>query len=423
MKGNIVGSRYKILEYLAEGGFGRTYLAEDTQLPGKDICVVKQLYPSSQDEKFLAIARRLFKTEASTLHNLGDHPQIPQLLAYFEEAEKFYLVQQYIEGETLAQELSADSIWSEDKAIEFLQDGLSILKFVHEQRVIHRDVKPDNLIRRSSDGKLVLVDFGTVKQVLQGQKTNVGQLTVPVGTQGYMPTEQARGKPRPTSDLYALGIIAIQAVTGIPPLDLPEDDDGEMVWESCANVSQELATILTRMTRYHFKDRYKSAEEALEDLYKLLTVKATAKRSLKAFDTTTFDPPQDETTIINSPEAKTSDREDPVSHVDRQNLQGQPTKMQYSSAVDVDSNQGEYIDFREIVPQPGQTNKRSNSNHKFNRKIIGIVLMVAIVAILGGVGSFFLQSSNSDSEINSPEDLPTRKIDQGEGFRPEFQSK
>ena len=268
MQGTILGSRYRVLEYIAKGGFGKTYLAEDTQLPGRDKCVVKQLYPSLDDSNFVKIARRLFKTEAETLNTLGSHDQIPRLLAYFEEEEKFYLVQQYIKGHTLSKELPAGKPWSEAKVIELLKDCLNILDFIHSENVIHRDVKPDNLIRRVADNKLVLVDFGTVKEVI-AEQTQLVPGTVAVGTRGYMPTEQARGKPRTTSDIYALGIIGIQAITGISPLSFAEDDDGELVWQSEANISRQLAEILTKMTRYHFKNRYQSATEAIESLNSL----------------------------------------------------------------------------------------------------------------------------------------------------------
>ena len=227
MQGTILGSRYRVIEYIAKGGFGKTYLAEDIQLPGRKKCVVKQLYPSVDDPNFIKVARRMFKKEAHTLNTVGTHDQIPQLLAYFEEGEKFYLVQQYIEGQTLSKELVAGQIWSEDRVIALLEDCLGILDFIHAQGVIHRDVKPDNLIRRKSDNKLVLVDFGTVKEVIK-QQTQLMPLTVAVGTRGYMPTEQARGKPRITSDIYAVGMIAIQALTGILPTKLEEDDDGEV---------------------------------------------------------------------------------------------------------------------------------------------------------------------------------------------------
>lgn len=268
MQGTILGSRYRVIKYIAKGGFGKTYLAEDTQLPGKDKCVVKQLYPSVDDPNFIKVARRLFKTEAETLNTLGVHNQIPRLMAYFEEDEKFYLVQQYVEGHTLSNELVTGKIWSEAKVIELLQDCLETLDFIHSKEVIHRDVKPDNLIRRQSDNKLVLVDFGTVKAVI-AEQTQLVPATVAVGTRGYMPTEQARGKPRTTSDIYALGVIAIQALTGVHPTQLLEDDNGEIVWRSQTQCSPQLQEIVAKMTRYHFKERYQSAQEAIAALNSL----------------------------------------------------------------------------------------------------------------------------------------------------------
>jgi serine/threonine-protein kinase len=265
MQGQLLRSRYRILQYLAKGGFGKTYLAEDTLLPGDNRCVVKQLYPAVDSPKILEIARRLFKKEAEALKKLGIYDQIPQLLAYFEEKQKFYLVQQYIDGHTLKKELVSGQTWTEAKVIEFCQDCLQILDFIHNQGIIHRDVKPDNLIRRRQDSKLVLVDFGTVKEVISAQ-TQMMTPTVAVGTKGYMPTEQAMGKPRINSDIYALGIIAIQALTGVHPLQFQEDDNGEIIWQSQAEVSSQLAVILSKMVRYHFQDRYQSAREVLEAL-------------------------------------------------------------------------------------------------------------------------------------------------------------
>ena len=265
MKGKILGSRYQVIEYIAEGGFGRTYLAQDTQLPNRHLCVVKQLSPSFDAPNLLEIARRLFKTEAAALHSLGHHSQIPELLAYFEQAGKFYLVQQYIQGTTLDKELANNRIWSATQVIELLKDCLNILQFIHEKGVIHRDLKPANLIRRQSDRKIVIVDFGTVKNVLQNQ-TTIGQLTIAVGTQGYMPIEQATGKPRHTSDLYALGIICIQALTGVNPLDLEEDKEGEIMWTHLVAIEPALKDILTKMTRYNALDRYQSARLVLNAL-------------------------------------------------------------------------------------------------------------------------------------------------------------
>ena len=259
MQGTILGSRYKVIKYIAKGGFGKTFLAEDIQLPANNKCVVKQLFPSVDDPNFIQVARRLFKTEAETLNTLGVYDRIPRLMAYFEEDEKFYLVQQYIEGHTLSNELVTGETWSEAKVRELLQDCLETLDFIHGKSVIHRDVKPDNLIRRQSDNKLVLVDFGTVKEVI-AEQTQLVPATVAVGTRGYMPTEQARGKPRTTSDIYALGVIAIQALTGVYPTQLLEDDNGEIVWRDKAQCSPQLQEIVAKMTRYHFKERYQSTK-------------------------------------------------------------------------------------------------------------------------------------------------------------------
>ena len=411
MKGKILGSRYKIIDYLAEGGFGRTYLAEDTQLPGRDICLVKQLYPSRSDPRFMTIARRLFATEASTLHHLGHHQQIPKLLAYFEEEEKFYLVQQYIEGVTLTEELNSGLRWTELEAIAFLQDGLNVLQFVHEQRVIHRDIKPDNIIRCKSDGKLVLVDFGSVKEVLQEQQeqqTNIGELTIAVGTQGYMPTEQARGKPRPTSDIYALGMIAIQGLTGISPLDLPEDEEGEILWESAADISPELAEILTRMTRYHFKDRYKSAREVLQALDKLpnLATKVQSFTNLQPASDISLDGTASvsqmpkltvlPTAIHTAEPIERNEASQQIANSDRQ----------FDDTV---------INSQFIIRSPVKQSKS---------RIFSLAIAFLVVSLVG-VGLYSLvQQPALEPEIDTIEERqesqpkePTRRLPQGEGFR------
>ncbi|HEY9830705.1 MAG TPA: protein kinase [Stenomitos sp.] len=269
MLGKLLDRRYEVTQVLGAGGFGRTYLARDTRRPGNPTCVVKQLKPISNDPNFLETARRLFNSEAETLEQLGHHDQIPRLLAYFEEDQEFYLVQEFIEGHTLTQELQPGQRWEESRVMTLLEEVLSILDFVHSHGVIHRDIKPDNLIRRNSDHKLVLVDFGAVKQIrtqfaaTQGRASN----TVAIGTPGYMASEQALGQPRPTSDIYALGIIGIQALTGLMPVNFQEDlSTGEILWQHLVPVSRGLATLLSKMVRYHFKDRYQSAAEALESL-------------------------------------------------------------------------------------------------------------------------------------------------------------
>ena len=270
MIGKLLDYRYQIIKVLATGGFGENYIAEDTKRPGNPICVVKHLKPTSTESKVFDTAKRLFKSEAETLEQLGNHDQIPRLLAYFVENQNFYLVQEFIEGHPLTDELVPGERWNESQVIMMLISILSILEFVHSQGVIHRDIKPDNIIRRYSDGKLVLVDFGAVKQLRASyghgsfQGIENPSATVAIGTPGYMPTEQGQGRPRHNSDIYSLGIIAIQALTGVAPMDLQEDPyTGELIWQNLVPVSRELGDVLNTMVRYHFKERYQNAGDAL----------------------------------------------------------------------------------------------------------------------------------------------------------------
>ncbi|MDZ7962206.1 MAG: CHASE2 domain-containing serine/threonine-protein kinase [Aulosira sp. DedQUE10] len=264
----LLGKRYQISKILGSGGFGCSYLAYDTQRPGNPSCVVKQLMPARRDTKFLEVARRLFKTEAEILEALGRHQQIPELLAYFEENEEFYLVEEYIPGHTLHEELPpVQGVKNESIVIDMLKGVLEVLEFVHEHRVIHRDIKPTNIIRSADDHRLVLIDFGAVKLMQPPNSEQTELATVAIGTRGYAPSEQFAGHPRLCSDIYALGMIAIQALTGIQPQELhPDPETGNIIWRSHAQVSEELAEILDKMVRYHFSDRYQSAIAVLEDL-------------------------------------------------------------------------------------------------------------------------------------------------------------
>jgi serine/threonine protein kinase len=270
MIGQLLGGRYQIVSVLGAGSFGQTYRAIDSHRPGNAPCVVKHLKPASTDSRFLPMARDLFKREAMTLERLGHHDQIPRLLAYFEEHQEFYLVQDFIAGQVLRSELPVGCCWTATEVIQFLQDTLTILEFVHSCGVIHRDIKPDNLIRRQADQRLVLIDFGAVKQMrmslanpLEGEQ--IGG-TIAIGTPGYMPPEQAQGRPRPNSDLYAVGMIAIQALTGLPPSQLQQDAQGIWLWQSQTAISDGLEQLIHRMVRPHWQERYQSAAEVLQVL-------------------------------------------------------------------------------------------------------------------------------------------------------------
>ncbi len=271
--GKTLRNRYQILKVLGSGGFGDTYLAQDIDLPGHPTCVVKQLKPKDTSPNVLPIAKSLFEREAEYLYKLGNaHPQIPKLFAHFEENNEFFLVQEFVDGDSLAAEIPIGQRLSESATITLLQEILEVLSFVHQNNVIHRDIKLANLMRRQQDGKIVLIDFGAVKDITAlGTDTqgNTG-VTVSIGSPGYMPSEQARGKPRLSSDVYAVGMIGIQALTGIAPDSLQEDaNTGEILWRDRVDVSNAFAEVLQNMVFYHFSQRYKSAIEALQAIQSL----------------------------------------------------------------------------------------------------------------------------------------------------------
>ena len=273
----ILAGHYQILRHLGGGGFGQTFLATDTHLPGDSLFVVKQLQPKVRDIKTLETAKRLFDREAQTLYRLGNHDRIPRLFAHFEQDEEFYLVQEFIEGQPLDKELADGVQLDEVSVIALLQDILQVLAFVHQENVIHRDIKPANLIRRSQDRKIVLIDFGAVKEVSAQVAKGSGQtsFTVAVGSPGYMPSEQVSFRPHFSSDIYAVGMVGIQALSGLNPLNrelLQDSNTGEFCCASfmdSAPVSPGLAAILDKMVRYDYRQRYKNATEALQALEQL----------------------------------------------------------------------------------------------------------------------------------------------------------
>lgn len=282
IESQLLGGRYEVVEKLGGGGQAITYRARDNQHPGQLICVIKQLRPASSIDPNLSpeerhqlwnTAQHLFEQEANILERLGKHDQIPQLLAHFVENQQFFLVREFIEGHPLSHELSPGRQWSESQVFWMLEELLDILGFVHCSRVIHGNIKPENIIRRRYDEKLVLVDFGAVRQVQASQFfTHQGQIksSLPMGTTGYMASEHQQGSPILSSDLYSLGMLAIQALTGLSAVELQLQNSnlstGELEWRNFASVSDELANILTRMVRYHPRDRYQSAIEVLQAL-------------------------------------------------------------------------------------------------------------------------------------------------------------
>ncbi|MGF2037038.1 MAG: protein kinase domain-containing protein [Nostoc sp. CmiVER01] len=276
--GKLLQGRYQIIQSLGAGVFGQTYIAVDVDYPENPKCVIKQIKVSSSESDYLEMLRLLFQAETQTLKLLGSHHQIPEFIACFEENERFYLVQEWIEGHALAAELPIDQewgcLWGEMEVVEFLIDVLGILEFVHSQGVIHCDIKPENLIRRNSDAerKLVLIDFGSIQSIDFGIGAELPIHRIPVTSLGYIPPEQFIGETQPNSDIYALGMIAIQALTGLEPLKLKADPyTNEIAWRSeNTPVNDYLAAVLSQMIRYNYQDRFQSASEVLRVLKQII---------------------------------------------------------------------------------------------------------------------------------------------------------
>lgn len=258
----LLRERYRPLQLLGQGGFGRTFLAIDQDMPSQPHCVVKQLCINSTNPLTQKKATELFHREATRLEELGQHPQIPDLLAHFEQNRWLYLVQEWIDGQTLDQEMGQQP-FTEDKIWQVLQDLLPVLQFIHDRHVIHRDIKPSNLMRRQT-GQLVLIDFGVAKQ-LDPFHPETGTI---VGTAEYMAPEQAQGKVIPASDLYSLGVTCLHLLTQTSPCELYDAVYDRWAWRDrlppgMPPSSQRLERILNKLIQRPISQRFKTANEVL----------------------------------------------------------------------------------------------------------------------------------------------------------------
>ncbi len=264
--GDLLRDRYEVCKLIGRGGFGVTFLARNVRLPASPVCVIKQLCPKIQDGAALTRSQQRFEQEAKTLARLGSHWQIPQLLDYFAIDGEFYLVQEYIRGRTLAQDVRQLGVWSETAVKQFLQEFLPILSYVHKRRVIHRDIKPSNILRSSIDDRLVLIDFGAVKERIADPMAR-STATNFVGTIGFAPPEQLALRPVFSSDLYALGATCLYLLSGKPPTDFDHNSiTGEVQWRDRIQVSEHFGHILGKLLKLTPHERFKSADEVLRIL-------------------------------------------------------------------------------------------------------------------------------------------------------------
>ena len=260
----LLNNRYQIIQTLGSGGFGETYLAIDTHLPSQQHCVIKRLKPSTEDPETLEIIKQRFQREAIILENIGRAcPQIPKLHAYFVENNEYYLVQDWIEGKTLKHQIKEVGLFTETDVRSFLISLLKTLEFIHSQNIIHRDIKPDNIIIRKQDNLPFLIDFGAVKEIVTSVPDDDSTTLTPsivIGSPGYMPPEQAIGLPTFESDIYSLGFCAIFAVTGKTPNELNDLYFKGTAWPAFApHISKGLAAILDQATKPASTDRFSSA--------------------------------------------------------------------------------------------------------------------------------------------------------------------
>ncbi|BFM38213.1 bifunctional serine/threonine-protein kinase/formylglycine-generating enzyme family protein [Synechocystis sp. LKSZ1] len=340
--------RYQTLQLIGQGGFGRTYLAVDHDKPSRPYCVIKQFFPMLEGSNGAAKAETLFAQEAQRLEELGHHDQIPALLAYFTIEGRQYLVQEYVPGPTLEQELKEQGLFSQEKIRHLLLNLLPVLDFIHQAPVIHRDIKPANIIRRQSDNQLVLVDFGAAKQILPNQGSVTGTI---IGTSGYTAPEQQNGRVTLASDLYSLGVTCLYLLTGVLPSELFDTENFEWAWRSKLSgnsVDDQLASILDKLVEPGTKKRYSLAKEVLQDLQPKIVV-STPKTTLQ----------------VANPQANT-----------------------LTSGIG-------YFDFESVtVNHQGQIIKKTPGKAKFYRENLGKGVFLDMVYIAGG--TFLMGSPESE---------------------------
>ncbi|MBN3927697.1 serine/threonine-protein kinase [Nostoc sp. NMS4] len=343
----LLKERYRAIKPIGQGGFGKTFLAVDEDKPSKPRCVIKQFYPQSQGTNTLAKAVELFNQEAVQLDELGKHPQIPELLAYFTQEARQYLVQEFIDGQNLAQELAHRGAFSEIQIWQLLNDLLSVLQFCHTRHVIHRDIKPENIILRQSDRKLVLVDFGAAKSATGAALNQTG---TSIGSPEYVAPEQMRGRAIFASDIYSLGVTCINLLTVRSPFDSYDTNNDTWVWQQYLQtpISNQLSRILNKMLESIPIRRYQTVDEVLNDLNQQPKVAATPVIAPKPI-------PQSPPTFVSSSPSQIEQELEQMKTQFLGNSKPQPNKIQPQNPT----------------PQPPSTNKIDQELEELKAKFLG----------------------------------------------------
>lgn len=264
--GQLFRDRYEVVRVLGRGGFGVTHLARDRMLPGSPLCVIKQLFPKVSHPIALERAKQRFRREARILGRLGSHSQLPMLLDYFTFKGEFFLVQEYVHGDTLSREVRKGGAQKEPVVKKFLAEVLPAVRYIHRNRVIHRDIKPPNIIRCRDDNRLVLLDFGAVRECLHHDDDPGDHAASPtthfVGTMGFAPPEQLALRPTYSSDIYALGVTCLYLLSGKSPLEFDIDPDTqELDWQRSVTISRPFERLLAKMLTTDLSERFKRIDE------------------------------------------------------------------------------------------------------------------------------------------------------------------
>ena len=255
-------NQYAVIHRLGQGGFGTTYLAEDITATPPLPCVIKQLKYKSKTPIELERNQRRFQREARMMARLGNHAQMPGLLSHFADDAKFYLVQEHIPGLTISQEVSRQGVQTEAQVKQFVREMLLIIRHLHRQSLMHLDIKPSNIIRRSDDNQLVLIDFGAVRRASDEAVNVSSKKQRCTGTIGFSPIEQLEGTPTYASDIYALGVTCLYLLTAVSPIDMALSPKGQNLrWQESVALSPYFTRVLTKMLHSDANHRFQNTYE------------------------------------------------------------------------------------------------------------------------------------------------------------------
>ena len=390
--GTLLQNRYRIVKILGQGGFGRTYLAQD-QRRFEEFCAIKELIPLAQDAETWQKAQELFAREAATLYQIH-HPQIPQFREQFEQDRRLFLVQDYVAGEnyrTLLEErqVNGNGKFTHKEVLHLLIYLLPVLEYIHSQRIIHRDISPENIILRERDKLPVLIDFGVVKEIATQIQSphEIAQVTT-VGKVGYSPSEQIQaGTAYPSSDLYALAVTAIVLLTGKEPKELFDETQASWNWENRVTVDPQFAQILNRMLSYRPSERYRSAAEVGRSLKMLYPNAGSSTAGSSTLGSVTPGSPLPRSVSPPTPDLSQM----------RTVAVGRPPQPSHSPAD---------------APDPAKMKIRQPVENSILDNPLAIFVIIFTVAVVAGFSSwaivlFLRQSSNNQSQTITPQDFPS----------------